>query len=61
MPNKVNKLIKETINNNHIYKNNSSFKNVKEFKKINEINVMPRMWCNVDLVQKFRNLAKQQQ
>lgn len=61
MPNKVNKLLKETINNNDIYKNNSSFKNVKEFKKINEINVMPRMLCDVELVQKFRNLAKQKQ
>ncbi|MBH8623392.1 MULTISPECIES: hypothetical protein [Spiroplasma] len=61
MPNKVNKLIKETINNNDIYKNNSSFKNVKEFKKMDEINVMPRMLCDVELVQKFRNLAKQKQ
>ncbi|RUO86064.1 hypothetical protein [Spiroplasma endosymbiont of Megaselia nigra] len=61
MPNKVNKLIKETINNNDIYKNNSSFKNAKEFKKINENNVMPRMLCNVKLVQKFRNLAKERQ
>lgn len=61
MPNKVNKLIKETINNSDIYKNNSSFKNAKEFKKINENNVMPRMLCDVELVQKFRNLAKQKQ
>ncbi|QIA74251.1 hypothetical protein GL982_11990 (plasmid) [Spiroplasma citri] len=39
----------------------SSFKNAREFKKRNWKNILPPMTCDVELVQKFRNLAKQKQ
>ncbi|QJU62558.1 hypothetical protein [Spiroplasma citri] len=39
----------------------SSFKNAREFKKRNWKIFLPPMTCDVELVQKFRNLAKQKQ